>query len=305
MFGIASTCTLYILQLVSLAIWSRGGLQLRGQLKTGQHAEWYAKAVWLFIGYCMFEFFRIFDCAYTDVETGIAYSVWGLGPWWMRTYSWVLRDILMFRGICVYLEHALVWSHSCMGWEIPTYLLRMQQVGCIFGNVVFFAAVTKYLGSNDQFWQPVAAMGQVPPNIAVAIACYYLYRCLQKVPDCEESRHAIIVNIALLVAAFSCICVFIPWAVPRMLDLYSRQLQVHPAFPAGASIFYASPPPFSTISDRKLDLSLELVELTVGWCGFMGLKLRAPQEAVPGQPLVYSSEEIGRLVARDGTKKKC
>merc|ERR1719183_3061485 len=99
-----------------------------------------------------------------------------------------------------------------------------------------------YMFNNNQFWQPIAALGQVPPNIAVAIACYYLYRCLQKVPDCEESRHAIVVNLSLLVAAFSCVCVFVPWAVPRLMDMYGRKLRVHPDIPTGSSMFRTPPP---------------------------------------------------------------
>jgi hypothetical protein len=182
-------------------------------------------------------------------------------------------------------------------------LLRMQQAFCYFGNAVFFVTATIYTTKNDQFWQPVAAMGQIPPNVAVATACYYLYRCLQKVPDCEESRHAIIVNISLLVAAFSCICVFVPWAVPKMIELYNRQLTVHPTIPSGTSVLYSSPPSFLYAGEREFDLSVAFVELTVGWCGFVGLLLRPMRKPAEGETLTQTSEEIGKLVAKMAVRK--
>lgn len=304
MFNATVALIVYVVQVVSLLVWSIGALQLLWQQRTLQHAEWHRKAAHLFVGYCVCEFFRTIDNLYPDFETGVVFSAWGVFPWFVPIFAWVLRDVLMFRGICVYMEHALIWSHTCMGWPVPRAMLRMQQVLCYFGNIVFFIAGVIYMTKNNQFWQPVAAIGQVPPNIAVAIVCYYLYRCLQKVPDCEESRHAIVVNLSLLVAAFSCIVVFVPWAVPKMLELYPQQLTVHPTIPAGSPVFFASPPSFFGAGDRNFDLSVAFVELTVGWCGYVGLCLmRTLQAPPPGEPLVLSSEEIGRIVAKTGVKK--
>jgi len=302
MFGTNSACILYGAMLVSLLLWSCFSVRLLWQLKRFQHEEWHARAAWLFFGYCILEFLRIMDSAFTDSETGIIYSIWGVVPWWLRNYSWALRDIIMYRGICIYLEHAVVWTHSCLGGSVPRKLIWMLKVSCYFGNGVFIVSVTKFMAENDQFWTPCVAMGQVPPNIAVAIVCYYLYRKLQNVPDCEESRHAIIVNMALLVAAFSVVCVFTPWAVPRMQDLWTRQLSVHPGIPSGSSILFSTAPSFFGAGDRQLDLSLELVEFTVGWCGFLGLNCRSLCAPVAGEPVVYSSEEVGQLVARNAKK---
>jgi hypothetical protein len=304
MFGVGITLALYAVQLVSLAEWIRGAVSLLGQQKKFQHAEWHAQAARLFMGYCILEFCRIIDGSYPDFEHGYVYSPWGVVPFGFKAYAWVLRDILMFRGICVYMEHALVWTHSCLGKPVPSSILTITKVGCYFGNVELAIAATIYLCKNNEFWQPVMAMGQIPPNVAVAIACYYLYGILQKVPDCEESRHAIIVNLALLVAAFSCTCVFIPWAVPKMLSLYSKPSSVHPGVPTGSSIMFETNPSFLGTGERQLDLSLELVELTVGWCGYFGLKLvMKTQCPAPGENLVLSSQEVGQIVAKSAGKK--
>jgi len=302
MFSVRIACFLYAGQLVSLLVWLIGAFTLRLRQRKLQHAEWHCKAGKLFLGYCVLEFFRIVDCVYTDFDTGVIHSVWGVVPWWLRIYSWVLRDVLMFKGICVYLEHALVWTHSFLDCPVPKTVLIMQQIFCYFGNVVFFVGSTLFMIRNDQFWQPVCAMGQIPPNIGVALACFYLSSCLKQMPDCEELRHGVVVNKALLVAAFSVLCMFLPWAVPKMIKLYGRQAAMHATIPAGTSVLFASPTSFIG-GDHQIDIVVEMVELTVGWCGFTGLLLPSARTPGPGEPLVLSSKQIGRSLAAMAGKK--
>lgn len=298
----------YVVQLCSWLVWCVGALQLVRQQKKVPHAEWHSTAAWLFVGYCFFELPRIVDVVYTDFETGVPYSVWGILPWWTRIYAWVLRDVLMFRGIVVYVEHALVWSHTCMEWPLPHSVLLLQKACCFFGNVIFFVGATLYMGQNNQFWQPVCALGQVPPNVAVGVATFYLSRCFPKVPDCEEKRHAMLVNSALLFAAVTCVCVFVPWAITLLMNPLKMGLQVHPGASAGSPIFHLPPPPFlsgfldGTIVDQKLDLMVEIVEVSVGWCGLIGLRIISSSRSGSSEPLVRTSKEIGLLVAEVSEK---
>jgi len=301
-FGERTTNAFYVVQLVSFVIWCMCARRMVKQQEKYQTEDWQVKAVGLFIGYCFFEFFRIIDCAYTDFDTGLIYCVWGIVPWWMRIYAWVLRDVLMFKGICVYLEHALVWTHHCVGTKVPQGLLVAQRVFCYFGNVVFLVGATLYMTRNDQFWQPVCALGQVPPNVMVAIACYYLRGYLKQVPDGKERAHAVVVNSALLVAAAACLLVFPPWAIPRMLTLYREPAAAVSTVSYGSSMLLVPPPAYAGLGNH-LDLFLESVELSVGWCGCLGLLFRSLHEPGPGESLVLSSEEVGAAVAKATGKK--
>ena len=152
MFGEAWVQIFYVVQLSSLAVWFVGAWKVLVNQSKYQHAEWHHTAARLYMGYCMLELLRIADCGYTDWDTGMMYNIHGIMPWWVRLYAWVLRDVLMFRGVCVYLEHALTWSSTCLNQPVPKTLLRGQQLACLFGNLVFLFGSTLYMINNDQLW---------------------------------------------------------------------------------------------------------------------------------------------------------
>lgn len=298
----STTSLFYAVQMISFVIWCVCAWRMVQRQKEFQHNAWQVKATQLFAGYVLCEFFRIVDCAYTEMDTGLIYSIWGVVPWWVRLYAWMVRDVLMFRGICVYLEHALVWTHCYLQEPVPKTLLTAQMVFCYFGNAVFLVAGTLYMVQNDQFYQPLCALGQVPPNMVVAMACYYLHKCLKRVPDCEELRHATIINYSLLVAASTCLLVFPPWAGPRLMELYSRPLAAISTVPHGSSMLFAAAPCFKG-TGAHLDLFLESVELSVGWCGCVGLMIKPMRRPEAGEPLVLSPEDVGKAITQAQGKK--
>lgn len=293
----------YVFQLACLLVWTTVACRSMQQIREFQHEQWQITSICLFVVYCLLEFVRVVDTVYTDLSTGHIYTTWGIVPMWARMYAWILRDVILFKAINVYLEHAFVWTHLLLGAKVPRHLLTMQSCCCYLGNIILGTAATLFMVWNDQFWQPVCVLGQLPTAIMLIVNCTILHDCLKRVPDCKERRQADRINKLMLGSSALLLLVFPTLIILRMIELYGKPLAAVASASYGSSILAISPPSIFGI-EKSVDLSMEIVEVTIGGVQCLLLLLRPLRHPRPGEPLVTTSEDVGRrIAARAATKK--
>merc|ERR1719277_1354453 len=122
----------------------------------------------------------------------------------------------------------------------------------------------------------------------MAVSGIYIRGCLKRVPKCPARASGFTMSTFLLCGNVVVLLIFPAWCTFRLLELYGQPLAAIASVPYGDSILW-TPPPSVFGTGLKVDLFVEVVELSIGWLWCLGiglLPLRVPES---GEPLVLDA----------------
>jgi len=208
---------------------------------------------------------------------GVCWSLWEVFPVWLRLASWWIRDVMLLLSIAVQIDCTISWTHAALGLNAPTNLrrvLRCIAVVCTTGIGLMFTGAAM---TNRQSFGMCALCFVILLNGSWAIAnSYLLYRTIPEfakrgmpssllpwaaVAQARLTAQLILFCNVMILASFPCI------VFQRLVQKHAHSRPTIPGHSLGSWVGnLASPSVTKMPVGVSLDFTLEIVEISIGWC---------------------------------------